>query len=205
MAEEHAYMVDGERVPSVSEIMRPLSVQVYGTEPNHRAETAMIRGTMVHKAIEDYDEYGIDLCPPDLDGYLAAYKLFRYNHPELEKLKSETQLYCDQPPVLFAGTIDEMGIVDGSPYVLDYKTNTAAKWNLWKVQLTAYAEMLRDEIAPEKPVRMFVFMPAADGTYRFKEVAEEPAIWMKLREIYKYTKQRNKTSNVGGHFTEQED
>ena len=56
----HTYTVNGFVVPSVSEIMKPLSAAHYGGIDTDTLNKAANRGTIVHAAVENYLLFGIE-------------------------------------------------------------------------------------------------------------------------------------------------
>ena len=64
--EGHEYQVDGERVPSVSEVLRFISREVYGDVNQYTLDNAADRGTRIHKACELLDKYGKVECDEDI-------------------------------------------------------------------------------------------------------------------------------------------
>ena len=78
--EKHEYSVDGVRVPSVSEILAPLSADRYADLNPWMLKAAAARGTAVHEACELID-YGVEPEEdPETDGYLVAYQSFLLDH-----------------------------------------------------------------------------------------------------------------------------
>lgn len=67
--ENHRYTVDGEEVPSVSELTRFIAREIYGEIQQTVLDTAAARGTKVHKAAEALDKFGSVEIDDDLSGY----------------------------------------------------------------------------------------------------------------------------------------
>ena len=61
-SEKHIYTLDMEgqtlQLPSVTQILRFVSRELYGDIPQHILENAADRGTRVHEAIEMYEKFG---------------------------------------------------------------------------------------------------------------------------------------------------
>ena len=66
----HRYTVDGEEVPSVSELIRFLTREVYTDTPQAFLDGAALRGTKVHKACESLDSYGKIECEDEIADYV---------------------------------------------------------------------------------------------------------------------------------------
>lgn len=106
----HTYTVDGEEFPSVSEISRFASREVYGEVSQYNLDNACSRGSAVHKATEILDKYGKCECDEDIEPYIRAYVQFRkdfgikdYDH--IEKALAHEELK-------YAGTIDRIYAID---------------------------------------------------------------------------------------------
>lgn len=106
----HTYTVDGEEFPSVSEISRFASREVYGEVSQFNLDNACSRGSAVHKATEILDKYGKCECDEDIEPYIRAYVQFRkdfgvkdYSH--IEKALAHEELK-------YAGTIDRIYTID---------------------------------------------------------------------------------------------
>ena len=106
----HTYTVDGEEFPSVSEISRFASREVYGEVSQFNLDNACSRGSAVHKATEILDKYGKCECDEDIEPYIRAYVKFRkdfgitdYEH--IEKALANEELK-------YAGTLDRIHKID---------------------------------------------------------------------------------------------
>lgn len=169
--ETHTYLVDGEKVPSVTDILAPLH-RSYGTISPAVLEYAAARGTAVHEACEAID---LDLEPDieyDTEGYIMAYLKFRQTYrPDWTAI--EEIVYDDTSD--YIGTLDRAGLVDGEFAVVDIKTSSPTKEALVSVcvQTHAYAtaySMSRED-APDKIRRYGLFLNK-DGTFRFLDCEE---------------------------------
>lgn len=124
--EKHEYSVDGVKVPSVSEILAPLSADRYRDLNPAVLQQAAARGTAIHEATEALD---YDLNPeimPDIAGYVEAYIAFLRDYfPQWEMVEG---LVCNadwdgvEIVPIYAGTVDRYGKIDGRPCVVDIKT-----------------------------------------------------------------------------------
>ena len=124
--EKHEYSVGGIKVPSVSEILAPLSADRYRDLNPAVLQQAAARGTAVHEATEALD---YDLNPeimPDIAGYVEAYINFLRDYfPRWEMVEGRVcNADWDGAEIvpIYAGTVDRYGKIDGKPAVLDIKT-----------------------------------------------------------------------------------
>ena len=172
---KHEYSVNGVRVPSVSEILAPLSAERYGELNKAMVEQAAARGTAIHEACELID-YGHEPEEnPEIDGYLKAYTMFLMEHNVDWDIIEGVAAYFrtnDEKP-LYAGTIDRFGRVDGIPTVVDIKTYSSMSS---EAQLSASCQTFLYADALESN-RYFVMRRAVlhlrkDGTYRFIDLGE---------------------------------
>lgn len=173
--EKHEYSVGGVKVPSVSEILAPLSAERYGELNPWMLKAAAAKGTAVHEACELID-YGVD---PDedaeIDGYLVAYQGFLLDHEvswqEIEKVVSYIRASGELP--LFCGTIDRFGDVDGKRAVVDIKTYASLSTDAQlaaSCQTALYADAI--ESRGGEVEKRYILHLKKDGTYRLVDLSE---------------------------------
>lgn len=158
----HKYTLDGEELPSVSELTRFISREIYGDVGQFNLDRAADRGTAVHKATELLDKYGTVEIDEDISPYLKAYIAFRKEHKcEWQKIEYATH----HPESLYAGTLDRVGTVDGKLVVLDIKTSSTIQKPLYTAQLNLYRKMLPDPIE-----QLVILHLKKDGTYKLIDI-----------------------------------
>ena len=108
--DEHIYTVDGEEFPSVSEISRFASREVYGEVSQYNLDNACSRGSAVHKATEILDKYGKCECDEDIEPYIRAYVKFRKDFGIKDYAHIEKSLAHEE--LKYAGTIDRIYNID---------------------------------------------------------------------------------------------
>ena len=106
----HTYTVDGEEFPSVSEISRFASREVYGEVSQFNLDNACSRGSAVHKATEILDKYGKCECDEDIEPYIRAYVQFRKDFGIKDYAHIEKALAHEE--LKYAGTIDRIYKID---------------------------------------------------------------------------------------------
>ncbi len=106
----HTYTVDGEEFPSVSEISRFASREVYGDVSQFNLDNACSRGSAVHKATEILDKYGKVECDEDIVPYIQAYVQFRKDFGISDYAYIEKPLANEE--LKYAGTIDRIYNID---------------------------------------------------------------------------------------------
>ena len=120
--EKHIYTVDGVRMPSVTEILAPITAKTYGEISKEVLRMAADRGTIVHKACEEID-YGLETeVPVEYEGYVEAYIAFLNDYrPDWSGI--EQMVYNGDCG--YCGTVDRYGMMLGSEWVVDIKTTTS--------------------------------------------------------------------------------
>lgn len=164
---DHKYFLNGEEIPSVSELTRFLSREVYGEADPIALERAAEKGTAVHKALQTLDEAGQVEVDSDYDGYIKAYLKFREEH-NIEWKGIELQLENGE----YAGTIDRIGVVDGVYCILDFKTTsriTKVHELLYSVAQTLYFKLARRNYLIVD--RLYILQLKNDGTYKLIELS----------------------------------
>lgn len=184
--EGHIYEYNGQTIPSVSELLRFMSREVYGDINKYTLDHAAQRGTAVHEATQQLDEAGVVECPAYIAGYLEAYAQFRREHcaewAYIEKPMAH-------PTMLYAGTIDRAGRLDGHAAILDIKTNSAVKKPLVKAQLNGYRLLL--ESAGETVERLYCLQLMSDGRYRLYPVAVDDSEFTACYKLHNAMKRRH--------------
>lgn len=138
--ESRIYRFNGEQIPSVTQIMSPLSSKAYDSIPEPILKKAAERGTAVHEAIEDFVNYGVEDIDPEYKAYLDGFvEWFGENKPE--DCTPEIRIY--HPILKYAGTCDLLCRIDGKLTLIDHKTTSKVQNKLCCVQLEAYAQALK--------------------------------------------------------------
>lgn len=189
--EGHIYEYRGERIPSVSEILRFMSREVYGDIDKYVLDNAAQRGTAVHSATEALDRYGTVECSEDIYGYIQAYARFLNEHTVEWK-------YIEAPiahrRMKYAGTIDRAGIVDGCFAIVDLKTNAAIKKPLVKAQLNGYRKLLTER--RERIENLYCLQLLPDGRYRLYPTAIDDTEFMACYKMHIAMQKKQKRGKI---------
>jgi len=155
--ESHTYRVDGEIVPSVTQILKGAALT-----PSFRGGSgvAMTRGSFAHLATElddkgELDEATVD--PANL-GHLEAWRKFKVESG-IEILAIEERVYNDM--YRYAGTLDRRVMYQGWESVIDIKTGNSYPWH--PIQTAAYAMALGRDVS-----RFSVYL-SDSGSYKLEE------------------------------------
>lgn len=189
--EGHIYEYRGERIPSVAEILRFMSREVYGDINKYVLDNAAQRGTAVHSATEALDRYGTVECSEDIYGYIQAYARFLNEHTVEWK-------YIEAPiahrRMKYAGTIDRAGIVDGCFAIVDLKTNAAIKKPLVKAQLNGYRKLLTER--RERIESLYCLQLLPDGRYRLYPTAIDDTEFMACYKMHIAMRKKQKRGKI---------
>jgi len=160
--ESHCYRLNGSVLPSVTTVIKEAGLSPhYGSN----AVPARDRGAAVHKALELMDN-ALELDQSTIEEgwrpYLAAYQKFT---KECCPIWRHVELRGYHKTLLYAGTIDRVGIVLGRDSVLDVKTGALLPWTA--LQAAAYAEMLPAPIGAR--LARWGLQLSNNGSYKLEE------------------------------------
>ena len=161
--EDHTYHLNGVTIPSVTTVMKPLSMTVYGSI-NENALAAAERGSLVHEAIENFIKFGVKDCYPEYQNYFDAF-LDWYKQYRVEVLASEVPLY--HKLYQYAGTADLLCKIKNELWLIDLKTTAVNNKMLTSVQLAAYNAALASH--DFKTDRKGILLLKPNGGFSFDE------------------------------------
>lgn len=183
----HIYMLEGERIPCVSDLCRFLHREIYRDAPIWQMEAAADRGTKVHAATETLDKTGRAEIQEDYLPYLQAYALFLKEHEVQWELIEHPDFH---PEYKYAGTIDRYGMVDGKHTLVDLKTTHTVYKPLCNASLNLYRLMLE---ARQKSVeRLMILHLKKDGKYRMIHFDFDDVVPMSLLTLHTALKRRKR-------------
>lgn len=191
----HIYTLDGEELPSVTELTRFLSREVYNDAPPALTSAAAERGSRVHEATELLDKVGSAEVSSSIAPYLRAYAKFRKEH----KVEWEQIEWSVHNEALYAGTIDRYGSVEGKKVIVDIKTTeNISKGHriLYTAALNLYRKAIQSDFAVEA---LYILQLKKDGNYRLiqLEIQDELAdICLRLHQLFKKNKRKGKSTNA---------
>lgn len=181
----HIYMLAGERIPCVSDLCRFLHREVYKDAPAWQMEAAADRGTKVHAATEMLDITGRAEIEGEYAPYLQAYAAFRREHEVLWEM-TEKAMY--HPELLYAGTIDRYGLVDGVRVLVDIKTTYAVHKPLCHASLNLYRMILEARGCTVE--RLLILHLKKDGSYRLVHFGMDDTVPMALITLHNHLKKK---------------
>lgn len=185
-AEAHTYKLDGEVIPSVTQLISIMGEEIPDTDDLMDAALANAseRGTTMHAylawrlgggAAEDFEG-----LPQAYAGYADAVDLFLSEH-EFMPYALETPMYARERGVTYAGTPDYIGMFDGRDTILDYKFVAAVDKSRVSAQLNGYMSLtLQNGFEPEK---LFAVQFLKTGDYRLYHVADNADPWFLCLDV----------------------
>lgn len=180
----HAYTLDGERLPSVTQVLHSSGLIDFTNVPERVLATSLERGQAVHRAIHYYNERDLDVPEfrlnfPVYAGYLNAWINF-CEQRSFQAVINEHRLCSRRYGV--AGTLDCLGRLDGQPCLVDFKTGkpddvaadlqTAAYEGFAREWASEDLE-LRDFFVQHKHIQRIAVQLKRDGTFKV-EVYKDP-------------------------------
>lgn len=189
-ADSHTYWYGMEAIPSVSEILRPLTEKYIDAIPEGILNWKRDLGTAVHKACELFDLGTLDESALDerIVPYLEEYKTFLVDcRPEWKAIES----IVFEQDARYAGTLDRAGTVNAHPTILDIKTSNAIQ-PVAAIQLWAYALAYDDMAAPD----LCVLQLTGKGKYVLKTFTDYELYsdtWNALLALRRWNKLTEKT------------
>lgn len=181
----HVYELDGERIPSVSELCRFIRLEVYKDAPAWQMEAAAERGTKVHAAAESLDRTGAAEIEDEYLPYLEAYAAFLREHDVKWELIEHPDYH---PMLLYAGTVDRYGLVDGAHTLVDVKTTYTVHKPLCAAQLNLYRLILENR--GMRVDRMAILHLKKGRRYRMIEFEADNDIPYALLILHRLTKKK---------------
>lgn len=187
--ENHIYTLHREGfadiiLPSVTEIMQPLSQQAYGGINERTLEIAADRGTRVHRSLEFFLKYEFRNVDEDCAGYFDGIMKFLSDHPDWKPLHSEYRFF--HKALMYAGTCDLIFETPKGIVLTDLKTTAQAHKAMWGVQLAAYKSGLESYCPTMKIAATNVLQTFNDGNYILHEVRDNFSVFLACMQIHNF-------------------
>jgi len=191
----HRYTLNGEPLPSVTELVRPLRNEL-PEALELTMEAAAERGAALHLYIshlmgEETEKMSPDELPDAWHGYAAAADLWHSEHA-IVPLLVEQPLAGDG----FAGTPDLVAEYDGRLSVLDYKFVAAVDKAAVGAQLNGYAALCEANGVFPEALYAVQFFP--DGEYRVYPVDMDGTAFELCRRLYACKTMKHPRGRIGG-------
>jgi hypothetical protein len=161
--EEHAYIQDGVRIISVTQILNAVGLVDYSHIPesvlDHKAEI----GTAAHAAAHYFDEGDLNwsTVDPEVAPYVQAWIKFREETQFIPRLIEQRGI-AKLRGMSYGYTLDREGVLNGRDTLLEIKCTAGVEIS-WGPQMAAYELALRSQDGKARQ-RIAVHLQK-DGTY----------------------------------------
>lgn len=176
----HSYRLGGSPVPGVTQILKPLSS--FEGIPAHVLEAKRDLGQRVHLACQLDDEDDLDEASveSDVEPYLDGWRSFLR---ESGAVVVHNELKVVEPGLRYAGTLDNVLLLNGERWLVDKKTCIALPIAVGP-QTAAYLRALADPTV----TRRAALRLRPDGTYRFDPLtgADDWSAFMACRALHHF-------------------
>lgn len=137
--EKHEYRIDGEVVPSVTQILTKAGM----TDLTFCTEHGLNLGTAIHAAIHLHvtGKLDMDSLDPQVQPYYQQWLNF-LNDTNFRVIQTEQPVY--HTGLMYAGTLDVRGELNGLQIVMDFKSNS--KPRAVQAQLGGYSLAVRSHL-----------------------------------------------------------
>lgn len=183
-ADLHAYYFNGERVPSVTQIIEPM-YDFRFVKPEV-LESARILGTAVHKTVELFEKGTLDedATPPRLIKYLDQWKAFKRDL-KFDPVDMGKRMYS--PTFGYAGTDDTYGVMSDHymPVGLDIKTGQS--YPAHALQTAGYKEMrVETDGAANNYRRGSIYLSETEYHLKFHDDVNDRSVFLSLLTTHKW-------------------
>lgn len=183
--EGHVYTYNSLVLPSVTQIMQPMSLMLYQGVPPDVMQAAADRGTRAHEQVSNYIRYGLMEPDEDTQPYLDAFLAFdAAYHPRW--IGSEYRTY--HRTLMYAGTLDLIGYIepdDGNGVdVVDLKCTAQFHRIMLSTQLGGYAEAVKSHGVQVRKRYGLQLLREGNPPYRFREVPDGYKLFLHCLAIH---------------------
>lgn len=175
VAKTHEYHLDKKKIPSVTQILAPISEIMY-----EKIELPTLRnkakiGSEVHKLIEWYSKYGLLPSKEKTDERVYAYftQFLEWVKSLVDSInfKDEFKGFYSSNEMVFAGTIDNIRMIGNDLVLIDYKTVANPNKYLLSLQLYAY-KLIAEQMLGIKINKCYALCLKTDS-YEFVDITAE--------------------------------
>lgn len=184
----HIYELNGELVPSVSELSRFASREVYGDISQHTLDSAADRGKKVHDACENLDRYGDCEADKEIVPYIKAYLSF---HEEYQPEWVAIEKALGSKAMEFAGTLDRVGKIKGADglVIVDLKSSSVVQKALALIQLNGYKKLYEENFGEEIKA-LYILHLQKDEKYKLIEFPTDDTLFMACWNLHQALKKK---------------
>ena len=153
---DHIYELDGEIVPSVSELSRFVSREIYGDVNKYTLDMACDKGSRIHRETEQLDKTGHCEVDEEILPYIEQYIQFRKDYG----IKDSDFIAIEKPlastKMKFAGTLDRVMLIKNKLSIVDIKSAAQIKKQLAQIQLPAYQKLWEENYPDSRIIKRYI-------------------------------------------------
>lgn len=193
--EKHEYILDGEKIPSVSELINIYSDTETDEYVEAATEYARERGTECHRYLEQMLKGIITDDSEEIEDYYEYYDAidkFLEEHT-IEVIETEQIVTGEINEVKYGGTLDCIGILDGETTLIDWKFVSQVQKYKVGAQINFYREALRQSGIYIEKMKIVQFLP---GKYRIYKVQTNQKGMKLAAEVYKAKKMKQPKGEI---------
>ena len=141
----HVYKLHGVTLPSVTQLIKPLTDDYYGDIDYEFLKNAATRGTTIHNSIENYWLFNVVDIPHEYKAYMDAFLKFVEMYKP-KPLATEVRFYHKY--LYYAGTADLICTLNGNNnevWLIDYKATAGIHKFLTRIQLEGYKQGIESQ------------------------------------------------------------
>lgn len=190
--EGHVYKLNGEVIPSCSEILREAGAVDYSHVPGAVLDRAADFGTKVHRLLELEDKGILDQATVDplIAPVLEAWRKFKADQ-KVEFFQDWIERPTFHGLFRYGVTPDRVGLVDRKPVCIEIKT-TSTITNAVALQTVAQ-KMAYEDITKKAVVKRMAVQLKQDGRYKVYEFKEpgDQFVWIGAVNLWWWKKKNN--------------
>jgi hypothetical protein len=146
---EHIYKLDGVIIPSVTQILSPISKVIYEEISMQVLMAKAHLGSKVHKLIERYLKYNFaqpdEITKPYFEQFILFWDELKSNH-QVNLIQTEFKGFYKDDKLTYGGTIDFIVEIDKEIWLIDWKTVVNPVDLLLSLQLFGYTQIATQQL-----------------------------------------------------------
>ena len=176
--DDHCYLVDGIILPSITTMMKLRFSGKYEGIDRETLQKASYAGTMMHLAIQQFEEKGIESDLVELRNYKFLKRQYEWNVIECE---TPVILFVDDEPFA-CGRVDMVAMIDDKVGIFDFKRTSALDKDYLAYQLNLYRIAYRQTYGIEADFLRAIHL--REDTRKFVNIPINESLAMDL--VYEY-------------------
>ena len=193
---QHEYLLLKKKIPSVTQILAPISKMMYAKVDDWIINRKAKIGSRVHKLIEMYNKYNLLPTKDEEEDVLKYFEQYLEFEKSIDSIvfDNEFKSFYSNNDMVFAGTIDNIRLLNNAMVLIDYKTVANLNEVLLSLQLYGYKliaeQTLNIKIDEFKALSLkkdsfkLVDFTKEVNNIKTKELFEKMYEWYKLLEFH---------------------